>query len=340
MEEGFMYDAYCQFTYPHSCVVKVATGFEGFFLGVITCQSDGTWTAVDSTQTQELLEYLNDEILWVSFLDQDFVDDAIEDIVDDPLDPDQMEEIFHTIDEDGDGQLFELEISAVQVPIDPTRVECASLEQDAFEGYIVDAGDSLFEDTRVISCDEGYEGEPSPITCTADGVWEELSGCEVTCGDPVSATGYVIGDGATTAESIRTVTCAEGHQGEPSPITCTADGVWEELSGCEVWDCGTEVPEEYATGYIVETEGSTLLDSVRTVTCDTAAGFDGNPAAIICSTDGWTPVDDGGSYSFCTFEGSQEVPISSVAETFSFQSSAPVAWRMPSLLIMLVVQFL
>jgi hypothetical protein len=104
-------------------------------------------------------------------------------------------------------------------------------------------------------------------------------------------------------------------------------------------DCGTEIPDEYATGYIVETEGPTLLDSIRAVTCDTEAGFDGNPAAIVCSADGWTPVNDGGSYSFCTSEGSegsQEVPLSSVAETFMFQSSAPVVCHMQSLLTMLV----
>jgi hypothetical protein len=107
---------------------------------------------------------------------------------------------------------------------------------------------------RYIKCATGYSGissyDPSnKITCSSSNAWSGFTGCTINdCGIP-SRTGYVVGSGGTTYQSIRSVTCATGYSGTAASITCQADSTWTDFSGCTINSCSLPFEETIPMGY-------------------------------------------------------------------------------------------
>jgi len=104
------------------------------------------------------------------------------------------------------------------------------------------------------------------------------------CGIPIPTTGYALGSGSTTANSVYTMTCATGYTGSAASLTCQSNLAWTSQSGvCTIVSCGEP---SSTTGYIINTGGSTYL-STRTCTC--ATGYTGTAAVLTCQASGaWT----------------------------------------------------
>ncbi len=103
------------------------------------------------------------------------------------------------------------------------------------------------------------------------------------CGIPIPTTGYALGSGSTTANSVYTMTCVTGYTGSAASLTCQSNLAWTSQSGCTIVNCGTPVAP---TGYSLGT-GPTTYGSTFTMAC--ATSYVGVAASITCQASGsWT----------------------------------------------------
>jgi hypothetical protein len=91
-------------------------------------------------------------------------------------------------------------------------------------GYLLGFGSTTYGSTFSMTCDTGYLGSASWITCQAGGTWTSSSGCVIVdCGAP-SQTGYSFTVSSTTYDSSSIAqVCDTGYSGTASAITCQTD---------------------------------------------------------------------------------------------------------------------
>lgn len=152
-------------------------------------------------------------------------------------------------------------------------------------GYILGpVGATSYNKNVSMSCDAGFTGKATDITCLSDGTWSVPSGCHVVnCNQPTGKKGYRLDQVSTTIYGSKVIVkCDMGYTGSPPPLTCTSGGSWSELEGCNMIQCGDpQVPEGYKLYSVVsKTYGSSVP-----VICDT--GYSGTPKPIRCHADGF-----------------------------------------------------
>lgn len=160
-----------------------------------------------------------------------------------------------------------------------TIVDCGS--PIGSSAYVIASGSTTYGSTRTVSCSSGYGGVAPALTCQSSGTWSALSGCVLaSCGDP-GQTGYSYSAGTSNANDERTVSCASGYTGTPSPLTTRCSiPTWSSNTGCTIRSCGTPTASAgYALG-----SGSTIFGSVYTMQC--ATGYTGSAASLTCQADG------------------------------------------------------
>jgi len=158
----------------------------------------------------------------------------------------------------------------------------------ASNGYAIATGSTTYGSTRTVTCSSGYGGVAPALTCQSDGTWSSQSGCALnSCGTP-GQTGYSYGTGSSNNGDVRTVSCASGYTGTPTPSSTTCSTItWSSNSGCTIRSCGTPVA---STGYALGS-GSTTFGSVYTMLC--ATGYTGSAASLTCQSDGTWTVQSG-----------------------------------------------
>jgi len=163
--------------------------------------------------------------------------------------------------------------AAQSCPVSPTQI-----------GYIIASGSSTYGSTRTVTCEVGYTGTASQVTCQSNLSWSVSSGCSIRdCGAPGAITGYVFASGATTYGSSLTSSCATGYTGSGTSITCSSSASWSSPSGCTIVSCPSSPTQ---TGYTIAA-GASTYGSTRTVTC--ATGYTGTASSITCQASAaWT----------------------------------------------------
>jgi len=157
------------------------------------------------------------------------------------------------------------------------------------------------------TCAPGYEASGSgPVVqpCAQDGGNYVVSGCEpIVCERPAAdIDGYALVetnldlsagdfDVAVTCSTTPSAEYPGGFMGEPVVTPCTQSGPYV-VDGC------VEAPVECATtsqvGYVVAAEGNLALAGFDvTVTCDTAAGYEGTAVPSPCEMSGQNYVLSG-----------------------------------------------
>lgn len=171
-----------------------------------------------------------------------------------------------------------------------TALPCHAIDCDApinITGYVVtNPASTVYLSNTTIECDTGYTGGGATITCEATGDWTTYTGCEqsggvVDCGSTIDDTNGAH-NGDTTFGGTASITCNTGYTGG-GPITCEADGNWNETSAtpCSPVDCRDPQPED---GYIPQTPGSTTYLSIVDVDCE--SGYEGTASQITCGATG------------------------------------------------------
>jgi hypothetical protein len=143
-----------------------------------------------------------------------------------------------------------------------------------------------YNDTAMYSCNNGYTGGPSTITCQANGNWSGggLSCTPVSCGaaPAANANGTVSGSG-TTYNSTRTYSCNAGYMGGGN-LTCESDGDWSAATApaCTLISayCSTTAP---VNGSVT---GGNTLGSVATYSCGTGYMIASGNAMRTCNANG------------------------------------------------------
>ncbi len=147
-------------------------------------------------------------------------------------------------------------------------------------GYAFAAGGVSQGTTRASTCDAGYSGSASPITCGASSTWSLATGCTAGCAAPAQ-TGYDFQDGPVQNGATRAASCAVGYSLAESAstitITCTA-AVWSNAVGC-TQDCPPTTPPQ--AGYVFAAGVSNAQGSVRSVACDSST-HKGVATAVMC----------------------------------------------------------
>jgi hypothetical protein len=98
--------------------------------------------------------------------------------------------------------------------------------------YVIAAGSSTYQATRIVTCGTGYSGSASSVSCSSTGIWTSSSSCVLTsnfCSIPVAGTGYALGTGSLTYGSVYTMNCATGYSGTAASLTCLSSGTWLRL---------------------------------------------------------------------------------------------------------------
>jgi hypothetical protein len=179
LNTGLTTDATCQGRFPDVCIGLVAPGFEGLYMGMLSCDFNGEWDVDDSGKFDALMEYLEVEIQWLAFMNVDFVKEAVIEKMGDVFTDEQYQIIFDILDGNFDGKVYEEEV-AVAMPLawttEPTRVSCDP-PTEVVEGHTIGEGGDLFEDTREVTCNDGFEGTPVAIVCQSDATWSSVTGC-------------------------------------------------------------------------------------------------------------------------------------------------------------------
>lgn len=144
-----------------------------------------------------------------------------------------------------------------------------------------------YNDTAMYTCNTGYTGGPSTITCQANGMWSGggLSCAPVNCGaaPAANANGSVSGSG-TTYNSTRTYSCNAGYSGG-GMLSCQANGMWSGgTPACNLVNpyCSPTAP---ANGMV---SGGTTIGSVATYTCNSGYTLSSGSAMRTCNAGGPT----------------------------------------------------
>lgn len=139
-----------------------------------------------------------------------------------------------------------------------------------------------YNDTAMYTCNVGFAGGPSTITCQANGTWSGpgLSCTPVSCGaaPAANANGSVSGSG-TTYNSTRMYSCNAGYQGGGT-LTCLASGNWSGgTPPCTLADpyC---MPTAPANGAV---SGGTTIGSTATYTCNVGYAISSGSAMRTCN---------------------------------------------------------
>lgn len=161
-----------------------------------------------------------------------------------------------------------------------------------------------YNDTAMYTCNNGYTGGPSTITCQANGSWSGggLNCSPVSCGAApgANANGMVSGSG-TTFGATRTYTCNDGYSGG-GMLDCQANGMWSGATpACTLINpyCSPAAP---ANGGVT---GGTTIGTTATYTCNMGYSMTSGSAMRTCNANGpsgalsgsqpvCSPVDCGG----------------------------------------------
>jgi CUB/sushi domain-containing protein len=139
--------------------------------------------------------------------------------------------------------------------------------------------------TRLFSCDTGYTGTPSSLTCSL-GTWDtNCPACTIVdCGAaPSCASSPATGIGSgTTYRSSRIYYCDAGYNGTSTLRTCLANGSWDGIcpNNC-TQDCNRNTSCTNAS----TTDTGTADGARRRYTCN--AGFTGTPSSLTCTAGDW-----------------------------------------------------
>jgi len=168
-----------------------------------------------------------------------------------------------------------------------TILDCGT--PTASTGYVVGSGSTTYGSAYTLSCDTGYLGLATSITCLSSGFWESQTGCRIVeCGAPVLPPGYSVSGGGSSYAASRTVSCTSGYGGSPPDISCQAGGYWYSLSGCTVGDCGA--PSQIGYAY---SSGDTTFGIIRSVSCDIGYTGTASPLSTTCQSNRSWSVNSG-----------------------------------------------
>ena len=171
-----------------------------------------------------------------------------------------------------------------------TSFACSTCtEPSAIQNAVVSAGDVTVGAQRTYTCDSGYGSSSSSatITCESDATWSSTSFVCSTCTAPAQISNTAVSSGGVTVGSQRTYTCNSGYNdnGQSGLITCQSDATWSSTSFACIIDCGQ--PNTISNAQL--NSGGTESGSQRSYTCNSGYTSNGQTSTITCQSSGqWT----------------------------------------------------